>query len=86
MHVDQAWGREFAAPLGLNTLQDELQRLYDHYRGVAATPTARPATADAAARRPCPNRNGRPPIDLYETPARSASGWTCRASTPPRSS
>ena len=59
----QLWGREFAVPL--NTLQDELQRLYDHYRNGGATPTEASSAAGAGAE---VTPEWTPPVDLYETP------------------
>ena len=54
------WGRDFSAPL--STLQDELQRLYDHYRGAGATPTGAHAHAESH-----PEPGWSPPIDMVET-------------------
>jgi len=65
MNPRHIWGREFAAPL--NVLQEDLQRLFEHYRNGGATPTsATHAHGDPPAGRE-PGSAWLPPIDLYET-------------------
>ncbi len=66
MNPRHIWEREFAAPL--NVLQEDLQRLFEHYRNGGATPTAASHAQGQSPAGHAPEPAWTPPIDLYETP------------------